>query len=82
MHIIGSVYDQCSAKNGTHYIRDDGSDGCYYFHSNAYMYEYSYDKSKQFCEGIEGGSLPIIKGPKDNANMLYLTRGYVSQLAH
>ena len=44
--------------------------------------EYDYNKSKEFCENISGanGSLPIVKGPKDNNNMLHLLNGYVCSL--
>ena len=79
IYTSGSFYDQCIAKNGLHYIRDGGEDGCYYFHSLSFSMEYDYNKSKEFCENISGanGSLPIIKGPKDNNNMLHLLNGYV-----
>ena len=83
-YISGSFYDQCIAKNGLHYIRDGGEDGCYYFHSLSFSMEYDYNKSKEFCENISGanGSLPIVKGPKDNNNMLHLLNGYVCSLMH
>ena len=79
IYISGSFYDQCIAKNGLHYIRDGGEDGCYYFHSLSFSMEYDYNKSKEFCENISdaNGSLPIVKGPKDNNNMLHLLNGYV-----
>ena len=79
---IGSFYDQCSSKNGFAYVRDNGENGCYYFYSRLNSMEYSYNKSMEFCEGIDGASgyLPIIKGPKDNSNMLHLLNGYVSEL--
>ena len=82
IYISGSFYDQCIAKNGLHYIRDGGEDGCYYFHSLSFSMEYDYNKSKEFCENISGanGSLPIVKGPKDNNNMLHLLNGYVCSL--
>ena len=82
IYISGSFYDQCIAKNGLHYIRDGGEDGCYYFHSLSFSMEYDYNKSKEFCENISGanGSLPIIQGPKDNNNMLHLLNGYVCSL--
>ena len=82
IYISGSFYDQCIAKNGLHYIRDGGEDGCYYFHSLSFSMEYDYNKSKEFCENISdaNGSLPIVKGPKDNNNMLHLLNGYVCSL--
>ena len=82
IYFSGSFYDQCIAKNGLHYIRDGGEDGCYYFHSLSFSMEYDYNKSKEFCENISGanGSLPIVKGPKDNNNMLHLLNGYVCLL--
>ena len=63
------------------YERDNGEHGCYYFYSRANSREYDYDKSKEYCEGIDGaeGSLPTIKGPKDDHNMLQLLNGYVSK---
>ena len=84
IYISGSFYDQCIAKNGLHYIRDGGEDGCYYFHSLSFSMEYDYNKSKEFCENISdaNGSLPIVKGPKDNNNMLHLLNGYVGSLYH
>ena len=62
------------------YVRDTGENGCYYFYSRSHSSEYNYDKSKEFCEGIVGakGSLPVIKGPKDDSQMLQLLNGYVS----
>ena len=64
------------------YERDSGENGCYYFHTSPDSYAYNYKKSKEFCNGIQGanGSLPIIKGPKDDSNMLQLLRGYVSRI--
>ena len=78
--LIGSFYDQCTAKDGHVYKRDNGKQGCYYFHSQTYSREYNYAKSKEFCEGIRGakGSLPIVEGPEDNKNLLQLLNGYVS----
>ena len=81
--VLGSFYDQCLAKNGTMYKKDDGEFGCYYFHSKHYYdsKEYDYDRSKEFCEGI-GGSLPIIKSEEEDKNMLRLLNGYVSRVNH
>ena len=78
--VIGSFYDQCTAKDGIWYNRDNGELGCYYFYSHAYSKKYNYAKSKEFCAGIEGakGSLPIVEGPNDNKNLLRLLNGYVS----
>ena len=73
----GSYSDQCLSKSGVMYERDDGSNGCYYYYARENAREYNYTKSKEFCENING-SLPIIKGPHDNENMLQLLKGYVS----
>ena len=77
---LGSFYDQCLSKGGVMYERDSGENGCYVFYSRANSKEYTYNKSKQYCEEIPGakGSLLNIKGPKDDINMLQLLNGYVS----
>ena len=79
---LGSSFDQCTSKNGFSYVRENGENGCYYFHSRPNSTEYDYNKSKEYCEGITGasGSLPIIKDHIDNSNMLHLLSGYVSEL--
>ena len=81
--IIGSYYDNCLAKNGEVYKKENGEFGCLYFHTLSSFFSpkrgkiYDYEKSKEFCENM-GGSLPIIKDRNEDNAMLKMLGGYVS----
>ena len=51
-NILGSFYDKCISKNGIHYLRDDGTDGCYYFHSYNSLYMFTFEYNFRCYQGI------------------------------
>ena len=66
------------------YKRNDNEFGCYYFHRTQLGRRgkiYDYQKSKEFCENIDG-KLPIIKSKEEDTKMLSLLQGYVSIVKH
>ena len=81
--ITDSYYDNCLAKNGEIYKKQNGEFGCLYFHTLSSFFSpkrgkiYDYEKSKEFCENM-GGSLPIIKDRNEDQAMLKMLGGYVS----